>query len=82
MPNIRGVEAGLFGEAVIGEINETLKMAEKICKELWQDNHGDCPLRRNGETEEIIMCRYPERINSTRENNCTYKYCPLINRYR
>jgi hypothetical protein len=82
MPKVNGVELGLFGESVIGEINEILATAESVCKEFWQDNHEDCPLREDGPTEGIIMCRYPERINSTRENNCTYKYCPLINRYR
>ena len=80
MPSIKGIDLGLFGKAVIDSINDLLKMAEEICKETWQDNHEDCPLRSNSETIGVIMCGYPERINSTRENNCTYESCPLIDR--
>lgn len=80
MSKVEGIELGLFGRVVIDNINETLGMAEDMCKELWQDNHEDCPLRENSPVGEFLRCGYPERINSTRENNCTYESCPLIHK--
>lgn len=77
MPSVNKIRLGLFDRS-IASINSMLERTEEVCKELWQDNHGECMLRSNGETEEIIMCGYPERINSTRKNNCTYEDCPLI----
>lgn len=72
-------EPGLFDRSIIS-INSMLERAKEVCKELWQDSCEECKFRSQGETEEIIMCKYPERINSIRENNCTYESCPLIHK--
>jgi len=75
-------EPGTFGKFVIEEINNKLKTTERVCKKLWYNNHEECLFRRTDEAPSIIMCKYPERINSTRRTNCVYKFCPLINRNR
>lgn len=77
MPSVSKVRLGLFDKA-IASINKMLERTEDVCKEMWDASHKECQLRNDGETEEIIMCGYPERINSTTKNNCTYESCPLI----
>ena len=72
--------AGTPFNKIVDSINERLKAADEVCRKAWHYNHGKCPLQDDGETEEIIVCGYPERINSTRENNCTYESCPLVHK--
>ena len=77
--SVNKVESGAFNKA-IASINEILEASEEMCNNMWQANHEECMLRNNSDTEGVIMCGYPERINSTRENNCKYEVCPLIRR--
>lgn len=77
MPSVNKVRLGPFDRS-IAAINRMLERTEDVCKEMWDATHKECQLRNAGETEGIIMCGYPERINSHRENNCRYETCPLI----
>ena len=79
MRNVNRTKPGLFDRSVVS-INSMLERTEEVCKELWQDSCEECRLRSQDEAEGVIMCGYPERINSTRENNCRYKVCPLIHK--
>jgi len=58
-------------------INKMRAAHDELCEALFADNRHFCELHKvknNG----TIMCKYPERINYTDEDNCTYKDCPLI----
>ena len=73
------MEFGSFDKAVKC-VNKVLKAVEDVCKQIWENNCKRCKLRKLDPSFKVIMCKYPERINCTNKNNCTFESCPLIHR--
>jgi len=75
-------EPALFANftEVASAINRSLVAAKAIAKYVWVYNCERCGLRKFDPYFKVVMCKYPEQINCTNKNNCTYEYCPLIKR--
>ena len=61
-------------------INKVFQDVDSFCKRWFEKACKGCDLGEPSGITGAVICGFPERINSTHQDNCTFESCPLIKR--